>query len=298
MTNVRRFILLLRSGFMPSVRRLILGPAVAVGLLGACASSAVAASAPTCTPAALNNSALLDGRVTVSPMPGSRDASADTQISFLGVPARELRAITVVGSRSGAHAGRLLAYSQGNGASFVPARPFVAGERVAVRARLLGSGRARSLVDSFAVALQDPISATPEAPHAGAAEVQGFRSRPDLHPPVVTVTANSPAVAAGDLFLAPYGGRGPAGPMILDSSGALVWFKPLPSGEAATNLRVQEYLGRPVLTWWQGDISVHGFGLGEDVIADDAYNVIASVRAGNGLQADLHELQLTHRARR
>ena len=27
-----------------------------------------------------------------------------------------------------------------------------------------------------------------------------------------------------------------------------------------------------MLTWWQGDISIHGFGLGEDVIADSAYD--------------------------
>ena len=56
---------------------------------------------------------------------------------------------------------------------------------------------------------------------------------------------------------------------------------------------MQEYLGKPVLTWWQGDISVHGFGRGEGVIADSTYTDIAHVRAGNGQQADLHELQLT-----
>ena len=56
---------------------------------------------------------------------------------------------------------------------------------------------------------------------------------------------------------------------------------------------MQEYAGKPVLTWWQGDISVHGFGLGEDVIADSAYAEIAHVKAQNGLQADLHEFQLT-----
>ena len=48
-----------------------------------------------------------------------------------------------------------------------------------------------------------------------------------------------------------------------------------------------------MLTWWQGDISVHGFGLGEDVIADSTYTDIAHVHAGNGLQADLHDFQLT-----
>ncbi len=81
--------------------------------------------------------------------------------------------------------------------------------------------------------------------------------------------------------------------MILDPAGALVWFKPLPANVFATNLRVQQYLGQPVLTWWQGDISVHGFGLGEGVIFDRSYSELAHVRAGNGVQADLHEFQLT-----
>jgi hypothetical protein len=107
------------------------------------------------------------------------------------------------------------------------------------------------------------------------------------------VTAQSPAVAPGDEFVAPYDGPGQSGPMILESDGALVWFKPLPRYTSATNLQVQEYEGKPVLTWWQGDISVHGFGLGEDVIADDTYTDIAHVRAGNGDEADLHEFQLT-----
>jgi Arylsulfotransferase (ASST) len=72
-----------------------------------------------------------------------------------------------------------------------------------------------------------------------------------------------------------------------------VWFKPLPTDTFATNLRVQEYLGKPALTWWQGDISVHGYGLGEDVIADQSYTDVAHVRAGKGLRADLHDFQLT-----
>ena len=265
-----------------------------MGLTPGVTGTALAHAAPVCTPATLDGSALLDGRVTVSPLSGSRDATPQTQISFLGVAAGDLRAISVVGSRSGAHAGRLAPYSQGDGASFLPTRPFIEGERVTVRARLIVGHSARRLFDHFAIALQDRISTTPEADHPGsAAQVQGFRSRPDLHPPLVTVTAQSALTAPGDVFVAPYSGPGQAGPMILDSSGGLLWFKPLPSGESATDLQVQQYLGKPVLTWWQGDISVHGFGLGEDVIADDTYTDIARVRAGNGLQADLHELQLT-----
>jgi hypothetical protein len=279
---------------MLSMRALILGAGATLALALAGADVATAQSGPACAPATLNNSALQDGTVTVSPLAGSRDATPETEISFLGVPAGDISAISVVGSRTGAHSGRLAPYSQGDGASFLPVRPFLAGERVTVRARVRARGSARALLDEFQVASQDPISSTPRSTQPGSpSEVQGFHSRPDLHPPVVTVTAQSPAVAGGDVFVAPYAGAGQGGPMILEPSGGLLWFKPLPANSEATNLEVQEYAGKPVLTWWQGDISVHGFGLGEDVIADDTYTDIAHVRAGNGLQADLHEFQLT-----
>ena len=100
-------------------------------------------------------------------------------------------------------------------------------------------------------------------------------------------------MAPGDLFTAPYDGPGQSGPMILDPDGGLIWFKALPKYTSATNLRVQEYASKPVLTWWQGDISVHGFGQGEGVILDSAYAQIARVKRGMALQADLHEFQLT-----
>jgi Arylsulfotransferase (ASST) len=265
-----------------------------LGLVLAAASPALAQSAPTCTPATLNVSALQAGSVTVSPLPGSRDASPQTQISFLGVPAGELSGVSVVGAQTGAHTGRLIAYSQGDGGSFLPTRPFAEGERVTVHVQLRSGGAVHRLIDQFAIAHQDTISTTPETIHPGGpGEVQSFRSRPDLRPPTVAVTVRSPAVEPGDEFVAPYTGPGQAGPMILDQNGGLVWFKALPTNISATNLRVQEYLGKPVLTWWQGDISVHGFGRGEDVIADSTYTDIAHIKAGNGDEADLHELQLT-----
>jgi hypothetical protein len=263
------------------------------GAMLAGAPDAVAAGAP-CVPAPVDGSALLAGAVTVSPAPGSRDATPATQISFVGAPAPELSVQSVVGSVSGRHAGRLEPYSQGDGASFVPAKPFVAGERVTVRAALRASGSVRPLRDSFSVAYGDPIDSTPEAIHPGrASEEQSFHSRPDLRPPLVTVSASSPAAAPGDVFTAPYSGPGQAGPMILDAQGALLWFKPLPSNVSASNFRAQEYEGQPVLTWWEGDISVHGYGLGKDEIVDASYRTLAQVRAGNGLEADLHEFQLT-----
>jgi hypothetical protein len=273
---------------------LIPGPLLALGLgFASLTASAAAQSAPTCVPTSLNNSALQADGITLSPLPGSRSATPWTQISFLGAPASQLRVQSVIGSATGSHNGQLRAYSQGNGASFLPSHPFAPGERVTVRASVRAGGRTEAIVDGFRVAQPDAITPTPEPTHPGtSAQEQHFHSRPDLRPPVVDVTSSSPAVAPGEVFVAPYGGAGQSGPMILDPSGGLLWFKALPPNTAATNLRVQEYLGKQVLTWWQGRIT-HGFGIGVGVIANSAYEDVAHVHAGNGLQEDLHELQLT-----
>jgi Arylsulfotransferase (ASST) len=251
---------------------------------------------PQCKPSTFNVSALQAGSVTVSPLAGSRDASPYTQISFLGVPASALHAITVRGSRTGSHPGRLLAYSQGDGASFVPGRPFSQGELVTVHARVTSAGSTHALAEQFAIAEQDPISETPVSPRArNTHEFQVFHSRPDLHPPDLIVTAARPGAAPGEIFATPFGGPGQSGPLIAEGDGSPVWFAPLHAGSAATDLQVQSFEGRPVLTWWQGDISIHGFGLGEDVIDDSTYSTIARVRAGNGYRSDLHEFRLTPR---
>lgn len=260
----------------------------------AAAAASAESSGPVCTPTVLNNSAVQLGAVTVSPLPGTRDASAQTQISFLGVTADDIGSVSVSGSRTGPHSGRLEPYSQGDGASFLPSRPFEPGERVTVRASVRLGAKRHTLLDVFGVAIEDPITTTPETIHQGnPAEVQSFRSRPQLHPPAMTVTADSPALAPGYEFVAPYTGPGEAGPEIVEPDGALVWFDPLPRDTFATDFQVQQYRGQPVLTWWQGDISIHGFGLGEGLIDNGAYTTVAHVRAGNGLRADLHEFQLT-----
>ena len=81
--------------------------------------------------------------------------------------------------------------------------------------------------------------------------------------------------------------------MIIDGSGRLVWFRPLPAPEVAAGLRVGTYGGRPALTWWQGEVTASAFGLGEGVIADTSYRTRAIVHAGNGYAMDLHEFRLT-----
>jgi hypothetical protein len=88
-------------------------------------------------------------------------------------------------------------------------------------------------------------------------------------------------------------GPGQYGPAIYDNAGHLVWFHALSPGQDADDFRTQTYRGQPVLTWWQGRTLNLGYGLGEDVIANSSYKTIATVKAGNGLQADEHEFTLT-----
>jgi hypothetical protein len=117
-----------------------------------------------------------------------------------------------------------------------------------------------------------------------------FISAPHLSPPTLTVlTRSNPS--PGLLFVASLNGPGQRGPTIVDDHGRLVWFKPV--DPVAIDFRVQHYQGKPVLTWWEGVISAAGVGQGEGVIVDETYKEIARVRAGNGLQADVHELLLT-----
>ena len=285
---------------VPPVAAMVSAALLAAALCS-CGGSATSASIALGDQAAV--AAAAANPVTVSPLPGTPDASPETQISFLGGAGTQVASVRVVGSRSGVHGGRLEAYSTGAGESFLPAKPFVPGERVSVHAMVGtgtgGGGTEQPVSTTFTIAHQAAVSqeefpTNPGDPHA----VQHYLSAPSLTPSTVTVTTPkagipAPPAASGDLFLAPYQGMGSPGPMIAEQDGALVWFHPLPAGESATNFQVQSYEGQPVLTWWQGRIIRVGFGEGEDVIYDDAYRQIATVRAGNGYRADLHEILLT-----
>ncbi|MGA8363463.1 MAG: arylsulfotransferase family protein [Solirubrobacteraceae bacterium] len=255
-----------------------------------------APTAARCVPSQLNRSAVLPGTsVAVSPLPGSYAASPRTQISLLGAPANALSAVSASGSSSGSHSGKLLAYSQGDGASFVPSHPFAPGETVTVRGRVRGnSGRTTRFTYRFVVARQDTLTYPPLAkPAKDYNEEQHFHSAPTLQPPVLAVTARTGGTTPGYLFTAPYSGPGPSGPEIFNDSGELVWFDPLAGEAAATNLQVQQYAGHPVLTWWQGYIPPQGFGEGEEMIYSNSYQQIGRVHAGNGYKADLHDFHIT-----
>jgi hypothetical protein len=292
------------------LRRVTMAGAVLATLCSACAIALAArqlpakdaayAASPTapCVPSQLNRSAVLPGTsIAVSPLPGSYDASPHTQISLLGAPPGRLSDVSAKGSHSGSHAGRLIAYSQGDGASFVPAHAFDPGETVTVRGRVstgAGTSKGTPFAYKFVVANPDVLPhprATPPPRHYD--EEQHYHSASALRAPVLDVTASSTQASSEYIFAAPYGGPGPSGPEIFNRDGELIWFDPLGGETEATNLQVQQYDGQPVLTWWQGYIPPQGFGEGEEVIDNSSYQQIGRVHAGNGLAADLHDFHIT-----
>ncbi len=270
-----------------------LAPLAGAIALAACGSSSQAS--PAVLDGGLSAAAAAANPVAVSPQPGTADASPSTQISFLGTTRTSVSDVHVVGSRSGVHRGLLRAYSTGTGESFLPAHPFLDGERVTVSARIATGGGTHRASTTFTIADQAAVAQTefpinPGDPQA----VQHYITAPALTPSTVRITTPArPGGAPGDLFLAPYEGQGSPGPMIVEQNGNLVWFQPLPAGETATNFQVQQYHGEPVLTWWQGRVLEVGFGEGEDVLYNSSYQHLATVRAGNGYHADLHEIRLT-----
>ena len=237
--------------------RAVLASLAAVAALGACWPA----------PAGAGNAASLPW-VTVSPLDGTPDASPDTQISFLGVPAADISQVSLRGSRSGGHGCKLEPYATGTGVSCLPLRPFTAGEQVVVTAVETSGDARRTVGTSFTVAtlyvLPPPPPLTPTAAAPGL--LQSFVSLPQLHPPTVTVTTPAADSAAGDVSLTPKDGASQPGRWSSPRPASWCWFAPSPPNLEAADLRVQQYLGPTVLTYWQGaaiDLN-HGCQQGPD----------------------------------
>ena len=273
---------------------IVLVGALIAGLtfLGGCASSATV------------------GALNVLPFPGTPDASPQSQIAFPAVASADVKKVTVQGSQSGNHSGQLSALPDGRGSVFVPGTPFQAGEIVTVNATFdsAGAGTAtgapnkKQVKFTFTVAsppASSPTSTTTATTLASTAAsqpapqpTQSFRSQPDLKPPTVNVSQADATLDPSYMFIdAQIATQN--GPMIVDGQGNLVWFKPLPAGSYALDVRVQSYQGSPVLTWWQGQLAASGHGSGDGIIANGAYQTVATVRAGEGYMADAHEFLIT-----
>lgn len=239
--------------------------------------------------------------LAVNPFPGTPDAAPSTEIVFSALRPPALRAVTVRGSRTGIHRGRLSALPGGAGTAFLPIHPFRSGEQVTVRASLsspaagTASGDPGSTQLRFSFGVAAPLAEPPvraarvrRAPR-GPGVWQIYRSEPTLHPPVVRFDKRADP-RAGDVFLSPVRAA-QMGALIMSPRGQLVWFKhtgrPTPF-----NFQEQRYRGHPVLTWWQGNVR-DGRGVnGQDVIMDSHYRTVAVLHGGHGYSSDLHEFQL------
>lgn len=224
--------------------------------------------------------------ISVFPAAGTPTASPRSEISLRGAAPDRLEGVTVTGSRTGRHTGRLAAHSDGRGASFVSARRFARGETVTVDT---GDRTVRFRI----AANRQGMPPSPPSPRVSfAKQTRRYHSRPDLRPPRITI--HKPAeegVAPGLLFLGPKQ-RNQEGGLIVDDAGEPVWVNPTPPGRRVNDFRVQEWRGKPMLTWWQGRTTL-GFGEGRGVIANSSYEVVKRVSAGNGYRADMHEFRIT-----
>jgi hypothetical protein len=104
------------------------------------------------------------------------------------------------------------------------------------------------------------------------------------------VTTQTGETAPGLLFVTPQT-KGSSG-VISDNLGQPFWMAGATTG--MSDLRVQQYAGTPVLTYWSGT-RIRGYGSGVGNILNAQYEPVAVVHAAPGLQMDLHEFQLTPR---
>jgi hypothetical protein len=121
-----------------------------------------------------------------------------------------------------------------------------------------------------------------------------FVSEPDLTAPVIDVSKydvpGAPPAGNGLTFLAPKDGEARTGPLIVDNTGRPVWIGP---EERAYDLRVQQYEGQPVLTFWRGDTITPYYGAGEFVLLNQSYQEIGSVTTHGVTAADYHDGTIT-----
>ncbi len=126
-----------------------------------------------------------------------------------------------------------------------------------------------------------------------------FVSAPGLHPPKISAGAPTKlaSLAPGYIMLANFYDlttkpmQGQSGPLILDNNLQPVWFRPVPTDVVATNLETQTFQGKPALSWWQGVVSNTGqTESGEDVIVNDHYQTVATLKGQGGWVITMHEL--------
>lgn len=143
-------------------------------------------------------------------------------------------------------------------------------------------------------------------------QVWNFFSAPKLHPMKVTINVHKSGTDNGLIFVAPYtlfdaAMIGQTGSLIMDQKGNPIWFRPLANRFIQnTDLRVQSYKDKPVLTMWEGTISGTQSanpnlpdGDAEPgayyLIFNQNYKIIKKMFAQKQFTSDLHEFTITDR---
>jgi EmrB/QacA subfamily drug resistance transporter len=171
-------------------------------------------------------------------------------------------------------------------------------------ARRIQVSLALGVVVAGFVALDFALAGAPGAP-IGRYTTNGaysFVSEPTLHPPQIRPDFSTVVdkLAPGYIFVAnsydlnfpPMVGQ--SGPLILDSSLRPVWFRPVPEKVVASNLSLQTYQGKPALAWWQGVVTNTGQTLsGADVVVDQHYRTVATLKGAGGWIITLHSLLIS-----
>jgi hypothetical protein len=128
----------------------------------------------------------------------------------------------------------------------------------------------------------------------------GYVSAPKLHAPQLRTIAPTAkkGLARGDFLVtnSPATGSrfemvGSGGPLILDGHLQPVWVHPVGTDLVSGNLKKQTYNGKPVLTWWQGTFTSHGITTsGEDVVVDNTYKTVATLKGQDGWILSEHDM--------
>ena len=249
------------------------------------------------------------GFLYVSPIPGSRFVSSTTNLivrqkeRFDAREAEGLRAATMTGSASGAHAASFRISDDGKTAVWVPSSPFIPGETVTVSVPASQAAGGRPAATwTFTVSSVTPGFAPARAPEPwenAPVQIAGTRpaqtlARPDSVPsdfPPLTVDSSS-SPSAGAIFLTTTDELPPYGlySMAFDNTGNAVGY----TGTApysANDFKVQPngMLSYARVTGIAGAV---GIAPTVEIVMDSTFAVVDSFQCGNGYTADFHEFTL------
>jgi len=203
-----------------------------------------------CTPTALNRTAVLPApTLSVFAPARSYDASPHTQISLL--ERRRMRSRTFAsGDRRPARTPAACTATPRGRRELRARGQFRSGETGDVRGKVrIGSKKQRFAFQIRGRKTRQPEVCGPHSPVGQGPLRDPHTARAGSQPAVIAVTARTLPASSEDMFAAPYSGPGKSGPMIFDEAGNLVGSTRYHRIWTRRTLQVQQYNGRPVLTW-------------------------------------------------